>query len=130
MGDFNDEPWDSSLVRHALSTRQRQRAVNARRQPLLFNVTWQAADRPQGTLYFDNVAYLVDQFLVNRNMLIPTNPVLVEDGSFQIEDTYTGLVDLGSVYPKPVPFGGVGGRVNPNGFSDHFPVSIRVTEID
>ena len=27
MGDFNDEPFDTSLVTHALSTRQRQRVV-------------------------------------------------------------------------------------------------------
>lgn len=30
MGDFNDEPFDPSMVLHALSTRQRQRVVEAR----------------------------------------------------------------------------------------------------
>jgi hypothetical protein len=34
------------------------------------------------------------------------------------------------IYPKPVPFGGMGKPVNQNGFSDHFPITIRVTEID
>ena len=29
MGDFNDEPFDNSLVIHALSSRQRQRVVEA-----------------------------------------------------------------------------------------------------
>jgi hypothetical protein len=30
MGDFNDEPFDISLVTHALSTRQRQRVTEGR----------------------------------------------------------------------------------------------------
>jgi hypothetical protein len=34
------------------------------------------------------------------------------------------------VYSKPIPLGGVGKPVNQNGFSDHFPITIRVTEID
>ena len=34
MGDFNDEPFDTSLVLHALSTRQRARVTAARENPL------------------------------------------------------------------------------------------------
>ena len=33
-------------------------------------------------------------------------------------------------YPRPVPFGGMGKPANQNGFSDHFPITIRVTEVD
>jgi endonuclease/exonuclease/phosphatase family metal-dependent hydrolase len=29
MGDFNDEPFDTSLVQHALSTRQRTKVLRA-----------------------------------------------------------------------------------------------------
>jgi hypothetical protein len=36
----------------------------------------------------------------------------------------------GSIYPKPIPFGGMGKPVNQNGFSDHFPVSMAVAEVD
>jgi len=39
MGDFNDEPFDTSLVTHALSTRQRRRVLNAD-NPLLWNLAW------------------------------------------------------------------------------------------
>jgi hypothetical protein len=34
------------------------------------------------------------------------------------------------VYSKPVPFGGMGKQVNQNGFSDHFPITMTVTEVD
>jgi hypothetical protein len=38
------------------------------------------------------------------------------------------MVDPG-VYAKPIPFGGMGKPVNQNGFSDHFPITMTVTEV-
>ena len=38
MGDFNDEPFDTSLVVHALSTRQQRKVVNATTVPRLWNL--------------------------------------------------------------------------------------------
>jgi hypothetical protein len=34
------------------------------------------------------------------------------------------------VYSKPVPFGGMSKQVNQNGSSDHFPITMTVTEVD
>ena len=34
------------------------------------------------------------------------------------------------VYKKPIPFGGMGGPVNEDGYSDHFPITVTVTEAD
>ncbi len=33
-------------------------------------------------------------------------------------------------YPKPNPFGGMGKPIDENGFSDHFPIGVHVTEAD
>jgi hypothetical protein len=33
-------------------------------------------------------------------------------------------------YPKPIPYGGMGDPVNPNGFSDHFPITMTVAEVE
>jgi hypothetical protein len=33
-------------------------------------------------------------------------------------------------YPRPKPFGGMGKPVDEDGFSDHFPIGIQVTEAD
>jgi len=55
--------------------------------------------------------------------LIKVNP-----GTAQILIPPT-TVDPG-VYPKPIPFGGMGNPVNQNGFSNHFPITMTVTEIE
>ena len=34
------------------------------------------------------------------------------------------------LYPTPMPFRGMGRPINEKGFSDHFPITIRVTEVD
>jgi hypothetical protein len=34
------------------------------------------------------------------------------------------------VYPKPIPFGGMGESVYQNGFSEHLPITMTVTEVD
>jgi hypothetical protein len=39
------------------------------------------------------------------------------------------MVDPG-LYPKPIPFGGMGDPVNENGFSDHFPITMTVIEVE
>jgi hypothetical protein len=48
MGDFNDEPFDTSLVTHALSTRQRTKVLRAE-IPRLWNLMWPPMGTPDGT---------------------------------------------------------------------------------
>ena len=127
MGDFNDEPFDPSLVIHALSTRQRRRVLSAE-TPRLWNLMWPVAGLPEGTFYFDNQPNLLDQFLVNTAMAAPDAPLRADADTVDIL-RFPGTVDPGE-YPKPVPFGGMGKPVNPDGFSDHFPIGMRVTEVD
>lgn len=128
MGDFNDEPFDDSLVRHALSTRQREHVVHAD-SPLLWNLMWPQAGKPDGTFYFNNQPNVLDQFLVNRNMAV------VDAAIHADVDSVTILKFPGTVsafrYPQPIPFNGMAADkkdVNQNGFSDHFPIAMRVTE--
>jgi hypothetical protein len=127
MGDFNDEPFDPSLVDHALSTRSQTKVLNADTYRF-FNVMWALMGQGTGTLYYDNSANLFDQFLANRNMLRSGASIKVQPDSARIE-RFTEMVDPGE-YPKPIPFGGMGKPINLDGFSDHFPISILVTESD
>jgi hypothetical protein len=39
------------------------------------------------------------------------------------------MVDTGT-YPKPVPFGGMGKPINTDGYSDHLPITMTVTDRD
>jgi hypothetical protein len=125
MGDFNDEPFDTSLVAHALSTRQRVKVVNAD-VPRLWNLMWPALGGPDGTFYFDNQPNMLDQFLANRNMALDDATLRVDANSVEIA-RFPGMASTGD-YPRPVPFGGMGKPVNENGFSDHFPIGLRVLE--
>jgi endonuclease/exonuclease/phosphatase family metal-dependent hydrolase len=128
MGDFNDEPFDPSLVRHALSTRQRVKVTSARLEPLLWNLMWPTTGEPDGSFYFDNQPNMLDQFLVNKNMATRDASIEAHPTTAQILKV-PAMVDKGA-YPKPIPFGGMGKPVNQNGFSDHFPITMTVTEVE
>jgi len=126
MGDFNDEPFDPSLTTHALSTRQRNRVLNAQ-VPLLWNLSWPVAGRPDGTFYWNNEPNVLDQILVNR-ALASGDVFAVDEHSVEVL-RFPGMTAPGD-YPRPVPFGGMGHAINRDGFSDHFPIGVRVTEAD
>lgn len=127
MGDFNDEPFDFSLVDYALSTRSRTKVVNAR-SPRFLNLMWPLAGQGIGSFYFDNLPNILDQFLADKNLLKQNAPIKVLPASVEIH-RFPEMVDAGD-YPKPIHFGGMGKTVNLDGFSDHFPIALTVTEED
>ena len=128
MGDHNDDPWNTSLVDHALSVQQKAKVLNAIDRPLLLNMMWDAVGRREGSLYFDNMPNVLDQFLVNRNMLLASAPIRAVEGSAVIR-AFPEMRKAGD-YPCPIPFGGIGQNkpANQNGFSDHFPIEMQVME--
>jgi hypothetical protein len=131
MGDFNGEPFDTSLVTHAGSTRQRDKVVNAQERPRLWNLTWPVMgtghDRePDGTFYFDNEPNQLDQFLINKKMIINEAPIRALPETVEIL-RFPGTSETGD-YPRPVPYGGMGKPVNPDGYSDHFPIGLIIEE--
>lgn len=128
MGDFNDEPFDPSLVVHALSTRQRTKVTSARTSPLLWNLMWPAAGIPDGSFYFNNHPNVLDQFLVNKNMATADAALRANPSTAHILKP-PAMVDPGT-YKKPIPFGGMGKPINQDGFSDHFPITMTVTDLD
>jgi predicted extracellular nuclease len=127
MGDFNDEPFDTSLVTHALSTRQRQRVIDGD-TPRFWNLMWPALGVPDGTFYFDNQPNLLDQFLINKNMARQDSPISARTDTVEIL-RFPGAFSKGR-YPAPRPFGGMGKKVHQDGYSDHFPIGMQVKEAD
>ncbi|MCI0583722.1 MAG: endonuclease/exonuclease/phosphatase [Chloroflexi bacterium] len=128
MGDFNDEPFDLSLVQHALSTGQRTKVAGTASVPRFWNLMWPLLGGGDGTFFFDNFAFGFDQFLVNKKMALADGPIRFVPGSVQIV-RLPGMARTGD-YPSPIPFGGMGKPVNPAGFSDHFPITMEVLEAD
>jgi predicted extracellular nuclease len=127
MGDFNDEPFDTSLVTHALSTRQRQKVISAD-VPRLWNLMWPTAGQPEGTFYFDNQPNVLDQLLVNEHMAISTAAIRVDPDTVEVL-RFPGTFTTGP-FRRPRPFGGMGKAVDTDGYSDHFPISANITEAD
>ncbi|MBF6339833.1 endonuclease/exonuclease/phosphatase family protein [Nocardia abscessus] len=125
MGDFNDEPFNTSLDTHALSRRQRELVVNGD-NPYLWNLAYPLLGSPDGTFYFENQPNMLDQVLVNKNMAKATSPIKADSAAVHIV-RFPGMTSTGR-YKSPIPFKGLGDTTaNPAGFSDHFPIATTVT---
>jgi predicted extracellular nuclease len=141
LGDFNDDPFDKSVVIHAQGVRDRgdvQRARSAKFCNLAWDYLTQTVTdhrgKPRllcGTLYFGGDAALFDQILVSPGLLTGRSGFRIVDGSARIE-AYPPAVSH-RVGEGPIRFGLPEGdaakNVNPDGYSDHFPVSVLVEAV-
>jgi hypothetical protein len=66
--------------------------------------------------------------LVDNQGRVVSSPIKADVDSVAILKV-PGHVHTGD-YPKPIPFGGMGKPLNTTGFSDHFPIVMRVSERD
>jgi hypothetical protein len=89
---------------------------------------WPIVGSPDGSFYFDNQPNMLDQFLVNENMAVDDAQIKADPATVRILKP-PAMTSTG-VYPKPIPFGGMGDPVNQNGFSDHFPITMTIIEVD
>ena len=129
MGDFNDEPHDRSLTEYALSTRSLVKVLRSR-SPRLLNLMWPPMGRRLGSYYYNYFPLVFDQFLASRGLVEPEGapPLRIVPDSARIE--MPALMDSGGLYPDPIRFGRPSSpsTYNPDGFSDHYPVSVLVEE--
>ena len=141
LGDFNDEPFDRSVTIHAQGLRDKG-DVTRTRSAKFYNLSWEyltvmTQDRKgnqrllNGTLYFGSDASLFDQILISTGLLTGKSGWRMVDGSARIE-AYPPMVSH-RVGEGPIrfglPAGDVAGNVNLDGYSDHFPVSVRIEEV-
>lgn len=137
MGDFNDEPFNRSLTEYAMSVDNTVKISNARkpsadshitvRVPYVYNLMWKLLGEGKFTFMFEGDGNLLDQFLVNRAIALPTgNRFKVE--SVNIIDNLAGLVK--GEYKTPVKFGApsMGSEYNELGYSDHLPIALVLAE--
>lgn len=124
MGDFNDEPFDHSLVKHALSERGRNNVTRAR-SPKFLNLMWQILGEKQATHYYDNRPNVLDQFLASKGLVTGNSGIHVLVDTVNVIQ-FPEMVGSGT-YPLPIRFGR-GSSVNRNGFSDHFPIAVTLQE--
>ncbi len=125
MGDFNDEPSDRALTNYALSHHMRAKVTRARSAKFL-NLTWATMGSGQGTHYHDNTAAVLDQLLVSKGLLTGNSGFLALVDTVEIV-RFPEMTAAGT-YPVPIRFGR-GAASNPDGYSDHFPIAMRLREV-
>jgi predicted extracellular nuclease len=140
MGDFNDDPFDDSLLINAQALRERGDVARAQ-SAKFYNLAWRyltqsVTDRQgnqrtlDGTLYFDDDGNVFDQILVARGLLTGPGRLKVSEDTARIQ-AFPEMVDH-RVGEGPIRFGLPKGNaarnVNTAGFSDHFPVSVEIEE--
>lgn len=124
MGDFNDESFNRSLVQHALSEKTRAK-VSRSNSPKFLNMMWPLLGQGLGTHYYENRPNMLDQFLVSKGLVTGSSGIRVVADSADII-RFPEMVKSGA-YPAPKPFGRKD-YVNRDGFSDHYPIALRLRE--
>jgi endonuclease/exonuclease/phosphatase family metal-dependent hydrolase len=130
MGDFNDEPYNRSITDYSLSSNSRTNVVYAR-SPKMYNLMWPHLSKAGGTFYFNNIPMMIDQFMVSKEMVKTTGKFKVakdDEGNYNVKVEMFDAMVSGGRYPNPVNYGRPAKRssYNPDGFSDHYPISIVV----
>lgn len=130
MGDFNDEPFDRSVRDYALAIRERRKIMGSRSKNYFYNLMWEIAGARTATHYFSGVPNVLDQFWISKGILKTGTDFRIKSGSVTVED-FPELVASGT-YPRPRPFSRPSkkGGHDPDGFSDHFPISMVLIEAD
>ena len=128
MGDFNDTPDSRSLVDYALSSRNKNVVIYSHTDsPGLFNLMWPLMGGEYGTFWFSEPLFL-DQFLVSKGFLVSTRKYsVVLDSVEVVKEPKMWYKDPQTArYPIPRDFGW--SVKNPSGYSDHFPIIMKVKE--
>lgn len=123
MGDFNDEPFNRSITDHALGTVSKKRVEKATTKPWLYNLMWDTVAKGDGTYYFDTFCVL-DQFMVSRGFIAKNSRFTVKPDSLKIESSPKMKLSNGG----PRKFGRPSEKMDQDGYSDHFPISLTIIE--
>lgn len=125
MGDFNDEPFNRSLTQYALSVNSIKKVSSKRaKNPYLYNLMWSIMNGKQGTYSFNGMWLMLDQILVNRAALDPGDIYCLPE---DIEIfSRPGLVRRNAIIRHGRP--ATKSSYNPEGYSDHLPVTLKIRE--
>jgi endonuclease/exonuclease/phosphatase family metal-dependent hydrolase len=124
MGDFNDEPFDRAMSGYALSEQSRTKVTRARTARFL-NLMWPILGRSLGTHYYNNAPQVLDQFLASKGLLTGKSGIRVDTASAEVLQFPEMIKSTRYLTPKRF---GRGESIDRNGFSDHYPVVLRLSE--
>lgn len=119
-GDFNDSPEDDSVVNHLRATGDRNAVLESRDSLRLFNLMANKDPATFGTHYYSGWM-IFDQLVVAPGLLDGTGWQCVADSVQPIRT----LTKPGDRIGRPWRFGSEKDK-GPRGFSDHFPVTVKL----
>ncbi len=122
MGDFNDQPFDRSLVDHALSERTRLEVTRAK-TPRLWNLMWPLLGKGAASHYYGSEGAVLDQFLVSKGLATGSSGLKALPDTVEII-VLPEMVGSGA-YGVPRRFGR-GDKRDEGGFSDHYPITMTL----
>lgn len=130
MGDFNDEPFDRSVRSYALSVRNRQRVMNANTTNYFHNLMWDLVGTGQKSYQFGSRPNMLDQFWVSKGVVKSGTAFSVKPDTVAVF-TPDDMVSGGD-YKGPRRFGrpSKASSFDNTGYSDHFPITMVLTEKD
>jgi len=126
MGDFNDNPFNRSMTDYLQSSNIRKKVMGAKNH-FFYNPMFRFLDKNIGTHVYGNEVNILDQFLISKSILNQSNSLPFKVDSVEIID----FPELSKgKYKTPIRFGRPKDSkgINPNGYSDHLPISITLKE--
>ena len=123
-GDFNDEPFNRSLMEYTLSSNS-EATVKKGTNPWLFNLMWISLANGKASYVYNGDLNMLDQCMVSKGFL-------QKQSTFKLKEKFAKVemfADMTNKKEKPIKFGRKSKKnLNEKGYSDHFPISLMVTE--
>ena len=125
MGDFNDEPSNTSILNTLGAVPLKcdsviQSNFIADNESDLFNTSYESYEAGEGTFMFRGNWNMLDQIIISRELLIG-NRIMYKCSSFQVYNPEFTVTQSSQF--KDSPFPSYGGRRYLGGYSDHFAVT-------
>jgi predicted extracellular nuclease len=124
LGDFNDEPFDRSLRQYALAVRERGMVTRAR-SPKLLNLMWDLMGDGVASHYYGSTPNMLDQILVSKGILTGNSGLKIVEDS--VEVFRPKIMRTSTQNPTPRRYGGMGKEIDKDGFSDHYPIAVKIS---
>lgn len=122
LGDFNDEPFNRSLMEYARAVKTGGQVTRARSAKFL-NLMWDILGKGGFTYDYGGNLNLLDQFLVSGGLLTGKSGIRVLTETVDII-RFPGMTNANGI---PIRFGR-GENPNISGFSDHLPIGVHLRE--
>lgn len=122
MGDFNDNPFDRSLTNYLLASPSIHKVENAKNH-LFYNPMFDFLGKQIGTHVYNGEQNILDQFMVSKSLITHNNPF-----SFDKVDIIAYPEMIKGEYKTPIRFKLPKNKFNLNGFSDHLPIELIISE--